>query len=103
MMNQLFINLKYAVPIAIIALAPGLVTANSTEYVFSAPSEVNSEIQEIPENETDYPFHECSQEEVTEPTSETPIDSHNCDCPDCEETTEDDTELSSENQQKPNN
>lgn len=102
MINQLITNLKYALAIVITLLTPQLVIANSTEYVFSAPPEVDKQLVEIPTQETDYPFYECESEVVaeTETDPETVRDSHDCDCNDCEVTSEDITQknkLSSQN------
>lgn len=70
---------------------------NSTEYVFSAPPEVDNELADIPTSETDYPLYECNNEQEV-PTEEKAqaeenvIDSHNCECIDCENATQNNSE-----------
>ena len=100
------------------ALALMLVTANagltnSTEYVFSAPPEVDNELADIPTSETDYPLYECNTEQIpaeekaqaeeTVSAEEKVIDSHNCECVDCDNATQNSSEqnekLSSKKQQ----
>ena len=84
MINQLFATLKYSGAIAISILNIQISKVNATEYVFSAPPEVDKEIVEIPTQEEDYPFYEC--ESASASTSENELrDSHNCECiEDCE-------------------
>ena len=102
MINLLSATFKYSGTIAIILFTAGAVSAN-TEYVFSAPPEVGNEEIEIPKKETDYPLYECNREvlESEEAESETKIDSHNCQCIDCEEANqnEESPELSNGNKQ----
>ncbi len=95
MINRLFITLKNSGTIAVMMFVATL-PANSTEYVFSAPPEVDNEIvEEIPTQEADYPFYECEAEtsqkdesQLEDEDSNTKIDSHDCDCIDCEESTQ---------------
>lgn len=64
-------------------LTTNTLAASSTEYVFTAPPEVNRQIVEkIPARDTEYPLHECEAETVE---SDDIVDSHNCDCTDCKE------------------
>lgn len=57
--------------------------ANSTEYIFTAPPEVDYELEEIPASETDYPLYECDAS-PSDSTTETPLDAHDCSCTECE-------------------
>ena len=93
-MINLLSAFKYFGTIAIILFTAGAVSAN-TEYVFSAPPEVGSEEIEIPKKETDYPLYECNREvpQLEAAEGETKIDSHNCECIDCEEVTSDEESL----------
>lgn len=118
MINQLFITLKYSsaisyatLRIAITMFVAMATPANSTEYVFSAPPEVDNEIvEEIPTQEADYPFYECGvetsekdQSPLEDEDSNAKIDSHDCDCIDCEESIQESEakeKSSSRNQQK---
>ncbi len=82
----------------------------ATEYVFSAPPEVDNNVaEEIPTQEADYPLYECEavsdQETIGEidESDSAKIDSHNCECIDCEEVSQEEekqTKLSSNNQSK---
>ena len=68
-----------------------------TEYVFTAPPEVDLELEEIP-TQDEYPLYECSNEIEDEEV----LDSHNCSCVDCEDTVsepKEEKELTSKNQQ----
>lgn len=109
MINKLFTILKFSVIQAItISMAQVVpVPTLATEYVFSAPPEVdNNVVEEIPTQEADYPLYECEQASETEAETDednnTKIDSHNCECIDCEEVSqeEEQTKLSSRNQDK---
>ncbi len=63
-------------------LTTNTLASSSTEYVFTAPPEVDRQI--VKKNyarDTEYPLHECEAETVE---SDDVIDSHNCDCTDCE-------------------
>lgn len=91
MINKLFTALRYSVTIALIIFASKATSAGATEYVFSSPSEVDDEMQEIPAQEEDYPFYECDSEssekedsEAIDENSNSRIYSHNCECIDCE-------------------
>lgn len=93
-MDKLFTALKYSGTMTVSILIVQANQAKATEYVFSAPPEVdNNIVEEIPAQEADYPFYDCDTQalkqeeaEVTE-DDDTKIDSHDCDCVDCEETT----------------
>lgn len=84
----------------LVTINPGL--ANSTEYVFSAPPEVDNELADIPQSKTDYPLYECNTEQIraeekaqaeeTVSAEEKVIDSHNCECVDCENATQNNSE-----------
>ncbi|MDJ0567893.1 MAG: hypothetical protein QNJ53_02495 [Pleurocapsa sp. MO_192.B19] len=88
MIYKLFTTLKCYGAIVITLLTANAVSVNSTEYVFTAPPEVDNEIVEIPASETDYPLYECNPESENKDT-EAAKDSHNCDCADCEGMAED--------------
>ena len=69
-----------------------MLTANSaqaTEYVFTAP-ETDSQVANIPERETDYPFIDCSCSEYDAETAaeqdrqgDKAIKLYGCDCAGC--------------------
>lgn len=86
--------------IVITLLTANIAQANPTEYVFSAPPEIDNELVEIPTRETDYPLYECNNEH--EQTESTAIDSHNCECIDCDNLAQDEESnerLTSQNKQ----
>ena len=107
MINLLFTALKCSGAIAIIILAVKADRAGSTEYVFSAPPEVDNDVvEEIPTKDGDYPLYECNIEtsetgesETVDDDNNTKIDSHDCDCIDCEDDRESQTKSSSRNRQ----
>ena len=106
MMKKLFATFKYSTVMVITLLNIKVTQANSQEYVFTAPPEVDNNIVEIPAKETDYPFYECESESEEQKTEEEElIDSHNCDCKDCEdmvEDTEENEKFTSRNKPKKN-
>ncbi len=73
-------------------VALSLLSANSAsakEYVFTAP-ETDSEVADIPERKTDYPFVDCSCNKNDAGTAansdrvgEKAIQLYGCDCPAC--------------------
>ncbi|MGL5943212.1 MAG: hypothetical protein ACRC2S_23185 [Waterburya sp.] len=83
MVYKLLSSLQGSGMIALILLTTNTVQANPREYVFSAPSESNQELVEIPTRETEYPFYECNPEAENSHEAVL-VDSHNCDCVDCE-------------------
>ncbi|WP_019507814.1 hypothetical protein [Pleurocapsa sp. PCC 7319] len=102
MIHKLLATSKCIGVLAITFVTANPVLANSTEYVFSAPPEVDNELTDIPQSETDYPLYECNTEQIpaeekaqaeeTEQVEENVIDSHNCDCIDCENATQNNLE-----------
>ena len=90
MTNQLFNTFKRLLAIAILLFTGRMISANATEYVFSAPPEVDNGIaEEIPTQEEDYPFIECDEKtseqreveietETETKDSDDKIDSHDC-------------------------
>ena len=85
MIDKLFAALKCSGAITIIILTVKAGRANSTEYVFSAPPEVdNKVVEEIPTQEEEYPFYECDEEALhgedleKNQESDDKIDSHEC-------------------------
>ena len=83
--------------IALSLLLASKVSSLPTEYVFTAPPEVDLELEEIPTRE-EYPLYECSNDVEDEEV----LDSHNCSCIDCEDTvreSKEDKELTWQNQQ----
>ncbi|MGL5795363.1 MAG: hypothetical protein ACRC06_13370 [Waterburya sp.] len=85
MLYKLLSSLQGSGIIALILLTTNTVQANPKEYVFSAPPESNQELVEIPTRKTEYPFYECNlKSEVENNHNAVLIDSHNCDCVDCE-------------------
>lgn len=85
MINQLFATLKYTGAIAIALLNISIIRVNATEYVFSAPPEVDKQMKEIPTQEEEYPLYECESESTGHGENEL-RDSHDCVCvEDCEE------------------
>ena len=87
MVNKLFNAGKSYGAIAIVFLLTNAGDCFATEYVFTAPPEVDREIVEIPASDTDYPLYECSNETSSEENDV--LDSHDCICTDCEERLED--------------
>jgi hypothetical protein len=81
MVYQLLTACRNSGVIAIILLLTNTLASSATEYVFTAPPEVNRNIVEIPTRDTEYPLSECNAE-VTK--SNDVVDSHNCICTDCE-------------------
>ena len=88
MVYKLFNIGKKAGAIAIVFLLTNILDCSSTEYVFTAPPEVDRKIQEIPKSESEYPLYECNEESETEENDV--LDSHDCTCTDCEEIPESD-------------
>jgi hypothetical protein len=86
------IGLRPCFAIAVIFLSTKTLSASSTEYVFTAPPEVNRQIVEVPPSETDYPLYECSSEAISKLETATEannaLDTHDCNCQDCENTLE---------------
>ena len=74
------------------SVALSLMSADSVsakEYVFTAP-EIDSQVANIPERETDYPFVDCSCSEYDAETAaemdregDKAIDLYGCDCAGC--------------------
>ena len=96
MVYKLFVTLIGSMAIALAPWSSDRVRANSTEYVFSAPPEVEREEVEIPASETDYPLYECNSESDAE--TETALDSHHCE--DLAEDSESDSKITSQNKQE---
>lgn len=97
MVCKLFVTLIGSMAIAIAPWSINRVRANPTEYVFSAPSEVDREEVEIPANETDYPLYECNSES-SDTDTETALNSHHCE--DLAEDPESDSKITSQNKQE---
>ena len=64
-------------------------TVNAKEYVFTAP-ELDSQLAEIPESDTDYPLMDCSCSEYDAETAaeldregDRAIELYGCDCAGC--------------------
>ena len=92
MINKVFDILRCSGVIAITLLNVKAIRADTTEYVFSAPPEIDNQIEEeIPAQETEYPFYECEQE-ADNPNDQGLRDSHDCVCQDCEERVEETSE-----------
>lgn len=83
MFEQLITTFQRSGTIAISLLLANAVNANSQEYVYSAPPEVDYELVETPSSDEEYPLYECNQE--SEEHNQENIDSHNCDCVDCDD------------------
>lgn len=97
MVYKLFVSLIGSMAIAIAPWSSDRVRANPTEYVFSAPPEVDRELVEIPASQTDYPLYECSSES-SDTETETALDSHECE--DMAKDPESDSQLTSQNKQE---
>jgi hypothetical protein len=67
--------------IAIILLLTNTLASSATEYVFTAPPEVNRQIVEIPARDTEYPLYECNAKTAAE--EDKALDAHDCSCIDC--------------------
>ena len=79
MVHKLYAAGRNSIAIAVVLLLTNASKGLSTEYVFTAPPEVDREVVEIPKSETEYPLYEC------DPGSDDAFDSHDCICTDCEE------------------
>ena len=86
-MYKLFAILTKFGAVALSLLFSSQVYSLPTEYVFTAPPEVDLELEEIPTQE-EYPLYECNSEL---PEDEV-FDSHNCNCIDCEDLAEESEE-----------
>lgn len=88
---------KFAALIGLVAIAmtpwSNTIDVRATEYVFTAPPEVDRQLEEIPASETEYPLYECNSE--TENKDEA-LDSHNCNCIDCEDSEDSPSEASND-------
>ena len=101
MVDKLFATFKCSGAMVITLLTANIVQANPTEYIFTAPPEIDNELAEIPNRETDYPFYECNQESENN-HNEVAMDSHNCDCINCDSKAQDSEpsgQLTSQNKQ----
>jgi len=68
MVYQLFATLKNSLAIAIALLLTSKVQCLASEYIFTAPPEVDHQLLEAPSRETEYPLYECAAEtEADEP------------------------------------
>ena len=86
-MYKMFATLTRFGAVALSLLFTSRVSSLPTEYVFTAPPEVDLELEEIPTQE-EYPLYECNSEL---PEDEL-FDSHNCSCIDCEDLAEESEE-----------
>lgn len=90
MVYKLFDFGKTSGAIAIVFLLINSLDCSATEYVFTAPPEVERAVVEIPVSDTEYPLYECSNEATgAENEEDRVLDSHNCICTDCEDQLED--------------
>ncbi|MCC0177324.1 hypothetical protein I4641_10080 [Waterburya agarophytonicola K14] len=87
MNNKLLTVLGCSSSIALSIL--GADAVNAKEYVFTAP-ELDREISQIPQRETDYPFADCSCDEYDAETAaeldregDKAISLYGCDCAGC--------------------
>ena len=87
MNNKLLTALGCSGSIALSLL--GANSASAKEYVFTAP-ELDSQLAEIPESQTDYPFADCSCAEYDAKTAaeidrqgDRAIELYGCDCAGC--------------------
>ncbi|MEL6929801.1 MAG: hypothetical protein AAFO95_14325 [Cyanobacteria bacterium J06600_6] len=78
MVNKLCNVLHKTSALTIIFLLANTLNTSATEYVFTAPPEVEKEAVEIPSSDEEYPLYECVSE------SDDALDSHHCSCADCE-------------------
>ena len=95
-MYKIFTTLIRFGAVALSILFTSKVYSLPTEYVFTAPPEVDLELEEIPTQE-EYPLYECNSELEEDEV----FDSHNCGCIDCEdlaEESEEEKELTQEKQ-----
>ena len=70
--------LRSSTAIAIVLLLTNISESLATEYVFTAPPEVDREVVEIAPSQEEYPLYECDSE------SDDALDSHDCTCTDCD-------------------
>lgn len=74
---NIFKNVGASAILLLLTATPGI---SSTEYVFTAPPEVNRQIVEAPPRDTHYPLYECSADTTKEADA---LEAHDCHCPDC--------------------
>jgi len=82
MFDKLITTFQRSGTIAIALVIANGISADSQEYVYSAPPEVDYELVDIPNSNTEYPLYECNQE--SEQHQQANMDPHDCDCIDCE-------------------
>jgi hypothetical protein len=87
MNKKLLTTLGCSGSVALSLLGANAVSAK--EYVFTAP-EVDNQVADIPASETDYPFAECSCDEINAETAaeldregDRAIELYGCDCAGC--------------------
>ena len=91
-----------SIAIAIVSWLNNSIEAGAQEYVFTAPPEVDRQLEEIPASEAEYPFYECDSESLNKDEA---LESHDCECSDCEDTAQeaaDDDELTSQSSEADN-
>ena len=81
-MYKLFATAISSIAIAIVTWSQNLAEVGAQEYVFTAPPEVNRQLEEIPASEDEYPLYECDSESTD---SDEALESHDCNCTDCED------------------
>lgn len=91
MVYKLCTALGSSTALAMVLLLTNIPKSRSTEYVFTAPPEVEREVVEIPASEEEYPLYECDSE------SDDALDSHDCTCTDCEKVEQSQSEQSKSN------
>ena len=79
MVYKLCTALGSSIAIAMVLLVTSISKSWATEYVFTAPPEVEREVVEIPASDEEYPLYECDS------PSDDALDSHDCTCTDCDE------------------
>ena len=78
MVYKLCTALRSSMTIAMVLFLTSISKSWATEYVFTAPPEVEREVVEIPASDEEYPLYECDSK------SDDALDSHDCTCTDCD-------------------
>ena len=82
-MYKLFATAISSIAIAIVTWSHNLAEVGAQEYVFTAPPEVDRQLEEVPASESEYPLYECNSESTD---NDEALESHDCNCTDCEDT-----------------
>ena len=102
MVYKLFATAIGTIAIFIVPWSNNSIEVRAQEYVFTAPPEVDRQMEEIPASESEYPLYECDSEDSD---NDEALESHDCNCTDCEDTAQeapDDDEVTSQSSEVEN-